>query len=107
MLNAESRAGLRPGAAGELRPLVGGEHGGNAEPGHPALDKRLHAARRRDVLDGYRLWPARRPVHHGEDVAEAIDGLQGAHQVEVHVGKSAFRYRDALRLRMLMAMHFS
>ena len=105
VLDPQSRAGLSPGGADELRALVSGEHGRHTEPRDPTVEECAHAPSSRDVLEGNRLGPARRPVHDGEDVAEPVHGLQGPDKVHVHVGESPLRNRNVLHFRALMTVH--
>ena len=43
---------------GKLGASVGGEVGGDAEPGNPPPDEGVGARRGGDVLDRYCLWPS-------------------------------------------------
>ena len=58
VFDRESFSQFRPERGGKLGAAVGGEVGGDAEPGDPTPDERVRARRCGDVLDGDCLRPS-------------------------------------------------
>ena len=58
VLDGEGSSQLCPERGGELGAAVGGEVGGDAEPGNPTPDECVRARCRGDVLDWDRLRPS-------------------------------------------------
>ncbi len=96
MRDSQDVAEFGPQAGSELRPSVGRDDRGNAEPLYPAREQCSCAVGGGDAAERYCFRPACGSVDYREKIGKTRGLWKGSYQVDVDVFKTAAWHGDGL-----------